>query len=292
MKRAGSCATSRPPRPPTSRAIPCAAGWPAARYGTRAAELDLRHPGQVAPVHAAPWALAASASCCTPWRPGGPARPRRLACSPRPPWPSWPGASRTRTPRSGQRALHGRGPAHHRRAGRPGRHPALLAAGRGGRTGQPPGPLAAGRPPPPQGVVSYQQADPARCPATCCCRLLDDLAYGAGCAGDSRRRTAGPLPARLTGTGPARELSGHPETRQTRQVASKVRTSVRVQGVVQGVGFRPFVYSLATRLGLAGSGRQRLARASSSRSRAPAGGCRRLPRALSRTRRRWPASSG
>jgi hydrogenase maturation protein HypF len=35
-------------------------------------------------------------------------------------------------------------------------------------------------------------------------------------------------------------------------VATKVRTSVRVEGVVQGVGFRPFVYSLAIRLGLAG----------------------------------------
>jgi hydrogenase maturation protein HypF len=35
-------------------------------------------------------------------------------------------------------------------------------------------------------------------------------------------------------------------------VAANVRTSIRVEGVVQGVGFRPFVYSLATRLGLAG----------------------------------------
>ncbi len=35
-------------------------------------------------------------------------------------------------------------------------------------------------------------------------------------------------------------------------MASTVRASIRVEGVVQGVGFRPFVYSLATRLGLAG----------------------------------------
>ena len=35
-------------------------------------------------------------------------------------------------------------------------------------------------------------------------------------------------------------------------MATNVRTSIRVEGVVQGVGFRPFVYSLATRRGLAG----------------------------------------
>ena len=35
-------------------------------------------------------------------------------------------------------------------------------------------------------------------------------------------------------------------------MASHVRTEVRVEGVVQGVGFRPFVYALANRLGLAG----------------------------------------
>jgi hydrogenase maturation protein HypF len=35
-------------------------------------------------------------------------------------------------------------------------------------------------------------------------------------------------------------------------VSQRVRTAVRVEGIVQGVGFRPFVYSLATRLGLGG----------------------------------------
>jgi hydrogenase maturation protein HypF len=35
-------------------------------------------------------------------------------------------------------------------------------------------------------------------------------------------------------------------------VSERIRTAVRIEGIVQGVGFRPFVYSLATGLGLGG----------------------------------------
>ncbi len=35
-------------------------------------------------------------------------------------------------------------------------------------------------------------------------------------------------------------------------MSQRIRTAVRVEGIVQGVGFRPFVYALATRLGLGG----------------------------------------
>ncbi len=48
--------------------------------------------------------------------------------------------------------------------------------------------------------------------------------------------------------GRARESSGERES----NVSGNIRTRVHVEGIVQGVGFRPFVYALAARLGLAG----------------------------------------
>jgi hydrogenase maturation protein HypF len=45
---------------------------------------------------------------------------------------------------------------------------------------------------------------------------------------------------------------GHTGIVSDRIMTERVRAAVRVEGVVQGVGFRPFVYSLATSLGLSG----------------------------------------
>jgi hypothetical protein len=47
------------------------------------------------------------------------------------------------------------------------------------------------------------------------------------------------------------------EDNTVRRAVSRVRLEVRVEGIVQGVGFRPFVYALAARLGLAGNVRMR-----------------------------------
>jgi hydrogenase maturation protein HypF len=47
-------------------------------------------------------------------------------------------------------------------------------------------------------------------------------------------------------------VAGRASRRKTGGVDSIVRAAVRVEGIVQGVGFRPFVYAAATRLGLAG----------------------------------------
>ena len=63
-------------------------------------------------------------------------------------------------------------------------------------------------------------------------------------------------------------------------MTQRARARYRVTGVVQGVGFRPFVYVTATELGLDRLGRQRRPAASSSRSRA------------SRRRRRARAPAG
>ena len=63
-----------------------------------------------------------------------------------------------------------------------------------------------------------------------------------------------------------------------------------VQGVVQGVGFRPFVYATATELMLSGSGDQQLRRCrrgGRGRARPPS---RRSSAGSSSSRRRWPSS--
>src|SRR6202034_2248932 len=38
----------------------------------------------------------------------------------------------------------------------------------------------------------------------------------------------------------------------TEEVSERIRAAIRAEGIVQGVGFRPFVYALATSLGLSG----------------------------------------
>src|SRR6266516_1299878 len=49
-----------------------------------------------------------------------------------------------------------------------------------------------------------------------------------------------------------RTLARRRPARHTGAVTRRVRTAVRVEGIVQGVGFRPFVFALARRLGLGG----------------------------------------
>ena len=73
-----------------------------------------------------------------------------------------------------------------------------------------------------------------------------------GCAAASASGViTGPLQSpELAFTRSLPAATASPVTLET--VSDRVRTAVRVEGVVQGVGFRPFVYSLATSLGLGG----------------------------------------
>jgi len=60
-----------------------------------------------------------------------------------------------------------------------------------------------------------------------------------------------PIHPEPTSEGASPGNSAVPASRSNR-LNERIRTEVRVEGVVQGVGFRPFVYSLATSLGLSG----------------------------------------
>ena len=70
-----------------------------------------------------------------------------------------------------------------------------------------------------------------------------------------------------------------------------VRTAVRVEGVVQGVGFRPFVYALATGLGLTGLVGNDLDGVFAEVE-GPEAAVAEFLRRLEPTRPRWPGSSG
>ena len=58
-------------------------------------------------------------------------------------------------------------------------------------------------------------------------------------------------PNSISSNSPAvRVMECRPSQPTTR--SAPIRTAIRVEGIVQGVGFRPFVYALATGLGLSG----------------------------------------